>query len=113
MEDQESITNLRPASNVQYVIAVLTMFLLGVIMSITIIALRPTADALVIVGSTFAVMSPTTLGLLSFMKAQETHLSVNSQLQSYINAASGRARAEGVIEGRDTQHSRQIEGEKT
>jgi hypothetical protein len=48
----------------------------------------------------FSVITPTTVALLAFLKAQETHLSVNSRLDAFMANAKLAAHAQGVTEGR-------------
>jgi len=45
------------------------------------------------------------LQALTWLKAQETHLSVNSRLDAFIAAQSAIARAQGVTEGRDDERA--------
>ena len=85
--------------NRKYLIAVVSMFIFGVSGIVLISTLSPKQDLIIVISAVFALLSPTTLSLLSFMKAQETHLSVNSRLDEFIKNADLAARAEGEIEG--------------
>jgi hypothetical protein len=87
-------------TNQPYLIAIVLMILVGIAGVAAIVALRPDADILVVGAMVFGFITPTTLSLLSFMKAQETHLSVNSRLDGFIRNAEAAARGEGREEGR-------------
>lgn len=90
----------RPPNNIPYVIAVVVMMTLGVIGVVAVTFARPTQDNTVLVGLILGFLAPTTLSLLAFMKSQETHLSVNSRLEAFMQAAEEAARAQGVEDGR-------------
>ena len=91
---------LKLASNVPYLVAIVVMFLIGLGTVALISKLRPDVDILLVMGGVSAFIVPTTASLLALMKAQETHLSVNSRLDEFIKNAGLVARAEGVAEGR-------------
>lgn len=76
------------------------MFLIAIVGTVIITLIRPDMDNGVIIAAFFGVLTPTTVSLLALMKAQETHLSVNSRLDQFIKNAGGIARAEGFEEGR-------------
>jgi len=100
MEDKDVKALLPPPSNTPYLIAIVAMLMIAVSAIVAVTLIRPTQDNsslyVLILGS----IAPTTLALLAFMKAQETHLSVNSRLEQFIRNADGRARAEGELVGR-------------
>lgn len=85
--------------NFQYIVAIVVMFLIATVSTVVITLARPDIDNGVVIAALFGVLTPTTVSLLAFMKAQETHLSVNSRLDDFIKNASGIARAEGKEEG--------------
>lgn len=87
-------------NNIPYIVAVLVMMALGVFGVVTIVVLRPMQDNTLIITALLGFLAPTTLSLLAFMKAQETHLSVNSRLDAFMKNASAAAHAEGIAEGR-------------
>jgi len=89
-----------PLRNFQYIVAVVAMGLFGVAGAVLITVLRPGADNSSTIIMIFGFLAPTTLSLLSFMKSQETHLSVNSRLDGFMRNASLAARAQGREEGR-------------
>lgn len=94
------------SSNIPYVMAVITMIVVALILIGVISVARPDQDIIVLITTVFAVLAPTTLSLLTFMKAQETHLSVNSRLDEFMVNAKTASHAEGVIEGRDAANKR-------
>jgi len=96
----ERQTIVPPPNNLPYVIAVVTMMAFGVIGVIAVAVLRPTQDNTLIVTTIIGFIAPTTLSLLAFMKAQETHLSVNSRLDAFMANATLAAHAKGLMEGR-------------
>lgn len=98
MSDDQSI--VPPANNLPYVIAVVVMMALGVIGAVVVTIARPTAENTTLIVTIFGFLTPTTLSLLAFMKAQETHLSVNSRLDAFMASAKSAAHAEGITEGR-------------
>lgn len=100
MTEQTPLRPMRPASNVPYLVAIVVMVLISVTAIVAVTLIRPEQDNsslyVLILGS----IGPTTLALLAFMKAQETHLSVNSRLDQFIKNADRSARAEGELAGR-------------
>jgi hypothetical protein len=86
--------------NTPYIIAVIVMALFGVAGVTVIGALRPEDDIVIIGAMVFGFITPTTLSLLSFMKSQETHLSVNSRLDQFMENARVAAHGVGLEEGR-------------
>ncbi len=99
-EDMPSPTSQRPASNWPYIVAVILMMAFGTIAILVLTALRPNQDNTALITLVIGFLAPTTLSLLAFMKSQETHLMVNSQLAAFIAAAKQVAHHEGVDEGR-------------
>jgi len=89
-------------NNVPYIVAIVLMVALGVAGAIAVTIARPGQDKenLVIIGIVFGFIAPTTLSLLAFMKAQETHLSVNSRLDAFMRNAEMVAHVQGMAEGR-------------
>lgn len=98
-------------NNVPYIIAVVVMMALGVLGVVLIVVLRPEKDNTVVIAAVLGFLAPTTLSLLAFMKAQETHLSVNSRLDAFMANAKTAAYADGMLEGR-TQ-GRQLADDRT
>lgn len=87
------------ANNIPYVVAVSVMVVAGIVGATVIIVLRPNVDNTLIITALFGFLTSSTLSLLSFMKSQETHLSVNSRLDGEIQNAAAAAQAKGVQEG--------------
>lgn len=97
---------IKPINNKPYITAVVSMMLIGVAGTVLISIFRPEQDLIVVITAIFGLLTPTTLSLLSFMKSQETHLSVNSRLDQFIKNADAIARAEGEIKGARTANER-------
>lgn len=96
-------------TNGQYLVAIISMFFFGVVGIVLVSTLRQGQDLPIIITAIFSVLTPTTLSLLSFMKSQETHLSVNSRLDDFIKNVDIAARAEGQIEGARVANKRNDE----
>lgn len=88
-----------PPNNTPYLVAVAFMGLLIVIAILLITFLRPDKDNTGLIATVISALVPTTAAILALMKAQETHLSVNSRLDAFMTTASAAARAEGKAEG--------------
>lgn len=87
-------------NNTPYLVAVCVMLALGIVAVVAVTIIRPTEDNSSLYVLIFSSIGPTTLALLAFMKAQETHLSVNSRLEQFIRNADRAARSEGELAGR-------------
>lgn len=88
-----------PPNNLPYIIAVVTVILLVTAAIVMLTVLLPNRDNLPIISVIVGLAAPTTLSLLAFMKAQETHLSVNSRLDGFMRNAESAALARGQLEG--------------
>jgi hypothetical protein len=82
------------------------MFLIGVVGVVGILKVRPDVDALLVIGAVFAFLVPTTASILAFQKSQETHLSVNSRLDGFIQNAAIASKAQGEAVGRNEANAR-------
>jgi hypothetical protein len=100
IEASKTSSAVPPPNNTQYVYAVLLMAIFGVVAVTAITILRPGQDNTGVISTIVGLLAPTTLSLLAFMKAQETHLSVNSRLDQFIKNAELASRMQGVIDGR-------------
>lgn len=96
-----------PAGNASYIWAVVVIVLAGLAFLLGVMYLRPQTDPLVLIGGILGALAPTTAAVLSFMKAQQTHLSVNGRLDAFITARGRAAHAEGVLEGIAQQTAQQ------
>ena len=90
-----------------YVWAGITVATLGAAFVLLILLLRPNADPLVVIGGVSAPLIPTLAGVFAVMKAQETHLSVNSRLTAFIQATTDAASAKGQLQGAADEQARQ------
>jgi heme/copper-type cytochrome/quinol oxidase subunit 4 len=98
--------SLIPApNNVPYLVAIVVMIAVAILAFAAIAIARPAQDLVVLGGIVFTAIAPTTLALLAFMKAQETHLSVNSRLDAFIQNATLAARVQGLADGRAQGHA--------
>jgi len=74
---------------------------------------RPDKDNSGLIAQVLGYLVPSTMGLLSYLKSQETHLVVNSRMTEAMTTVHEKARAEidkawadGVAEGRRLAESR-------
>jgi hypothetical protein len=89
-----------PPNNVPYIMAVVLMAALGILGVVAVAVARPGQDNTAIFTAIAGFVCPTTLSLLAFMKAQETHLSVNSRLDAFMRNAELAAHIKGIVAGR-------------
>jgi CHASE2 domain-containing sensor protein len=100
MTSAPSVSIVQPPNNTPYIIAVVVMMAIGVLGVVIVTVMRSGQDNALVIGAILGFLGPTTLSLLAFMKAQETHLSVNSRLDAFMQNAILAAHAEGASEGR-------------
>lgn len=100
MEADRRQTIVAAPNNVPYLAVVALMAILAVFFVLGISYLRPTTDNSQLIATILGFVTTTTAAVLAFMKAQETHLSVNSRLDAFMANAKLAARAEGITEGR-------------
>lgn len=86
--------------------AIVAVLLIGVTGVVIISVLRPDLDPLAVSAVIFGFLTPTTLSLMSYLKAQETHLAVNSRLDEFIKNAAAAALAAGQEAGRKESEAR-------
>jgi hypothetical protein len=98
-------------SNMPYVVAVVIMAGLAIVAVAAIAVLRPDKDNSSLFLTIGGFIGPTTFSLLSFLKAQDTHKSVNGRLEEFLAARGVAAHAQGVTEGR--QQGRQAADDRT
>ncbi len=92
----ESSGSMRP-----YIIAITLMTTIGIGAAVLITLIRPNSpDNTGLIVLIFGLLGTSTTGLLSYLKAQETHKAVNSRLDAWIEAATAAAAAEGQRAGR-------------
>ena len=91
---------------VPYVTAVVAMVLIGVTGVVTVQTVRP-GDNTLIITAILGFITTTLMALLAFLKSNETHASVNGQMEEFkaalITAGLLRevaAHAEGVVQGK-------------
>lgn len=88
-----------PPNNVPYLVAVIAMVGIAFVAIVVIMVMLPERDNMPLIGIIMGFLAPTTLSLLAFMKAQETHLSVNSRLDGFMRNAESAALVRGQLEG--------------
>lgn len=100
MDDQSVKNSLPSPNNTPYVIAVVIMSIIAMVCIVAVTLIRPSQDNSVLNVLILGFSTTTTAAILAFMKAQETHLSVNSRLEQFIRNADRAARSEGELVGR-------------
>jgi hypothetical protein len=95
------------SSNAPYVWAVVILTAVAAVLVLVIVWLRPKADALDVVAQVAKGLAPTVAGVMAYLKAQETHLSVNSRLDAFMRENAALARREGQIQGMADEQARQ------
>lgn len=93
-------TIVQPPNNLQYIVAIVTMAFLSTSAVVAVTVFRAGTDNAAIITAIVGLTMPTTLSLLAFMKAQETHLSVNSRLDAFMAQARFASHAQGMMDGR-------------
>jgi hypothetical protein len=83
-----------------YVIAVVLMGAFGVIAVLLLTKLRPVQDNSMLIATVLGFLGTMTGVILTFMKAQDTHDSVNGQLKQFLSTARQVAHFEGQAQGR-------------
>lgn len=99
----------RPSTSIQYIAAGLILFLLAMLFIVAILYLRPALDPLLLITTVVGVFITIFTSVASFLKSQETHLTVNSQLSAWKAESTKTAHAEGYIQGALTEQERRAE----
>lgn len=107
------VNPLQKASNTPYLVAVVVMVLIGVVVVMAIVLFRPAVDNSQLIATVLSIIVPTTAAILSLMKSQETHLTVNSQLAQWKLDFADLKRAEGERLGIAGEQARVAELRKT
>jgi len=82
-----------------YLVAVVSLFIAGLIALVAVVVFRPEQDNAVLIAVIMTGVTTSIASVLALRKSQETHLSVNSRLEQWIQTASGAAHAEGRLAG--------------
>lgn len=93
-------------NSAQYVWAVVIIVMVVFIAAASIIIYRPDADILVVLTVSLGFATAISTSVMSAMKAQETHLLVNSRMEKAITDATMAAFGEGMKQGRETANAR-------
>ena len=91
----------------QYLIATIVVFSVGMLSVVLVTLLRVTEDNGILITAIIGFTGTTLGSVLAFMKSQETHASVNSRMDDFIKkfeassvAKQDLARSEGLAEGK-------------
>jgi hypothetical protein len=96
-----------------YVVAAVVIILSCIVAILVLELLRPEKDNSTLYALIIGFTGPTLASIMAFMKAQETHLSVNSRLDAFIRNAREAAHAEGITEGQGMQMVSRTQGPVT
>lgn len=97
-----------PNNTLPYLVASGLIVLLGCVLVLGIIMLRPTYDPLVVIGAVTGLLAPTLAAIQAYLKSQETHLSVNSRLDAWMKEHGEVKRMEGVAQEQGDERARVI-----
>jgi hypothetical protein len=83
-----------------YVVSAVVVVLISTLAIFGVIVLRPDKDNTGLIAIICGSIAPTSAAILALMKAQDTHLIVNSRFDKVIEATKAIARKEGVDDER-------------
>ncbi len=98
-ESKSDIINPQPNTKA-YIVAVVLIVLIAIASIVSIDIVNPDKDNTLIIAAILGFITPTIASIFSFIKAQETHLMVNSRLSQFMENAEIAATAKGKEEGR-------------
>ena len=104
MADTPAFT--KPESSMPYVWAGLILVLMSGLFILALLLLRPVLDPLVVIATVLGITSTMFSGIAAFLKSQQTHVTVNSQLTAWKAEFFKMAHAEGIIAGVKTEQER-------
>lgn len=96
-------------SNGPYIRVTLMLLFTGILLVTAAMWLRPRTYLPDIIAQVLTGLVPTIAGVLAYMKAQQTHLSVNSRLDAFMKTAAALAKEEGRVEGVASEKLRRAE----
>lgn len=92
-----------------YIWTGLTLFLFAGVFVTTLLYLRPEIDSLLLITTAFGMAGTMFTGIAAYLKSEETHTAVNSQLSAWKQEFFTMAHAEGVIAGAENEQARVAE----
>jgi hypothetical protein len=98
--------NTAQPSTAPYIWAVVILTMIGAVLTMAVLKLRPQYDPLLVIAAITTGLAPTTAAVLALMKSQETHLSVNSRLDVWMREHGQVKLAEGRTLGAAEEHAR-------
>lgn len=108
-QKEDTVQSVRSSNVMPYVMSIVILFLIGVIFIGGVLYLRPTADPLVVITLVFGFLTPTGVSVAAFIKGQENHGLINSQLSAWKKEFFQMAHAEGIIAGTKAEQDRIVE----
>lgn len=111
MSDTPIIGPVKAVNTTGYVImAIVVMSLFGIVGVVLVQIMKPDSDNTTLITMIVGFIASMTTSLLALMKAQETHLSVNSRLDQFMSTAKAASHAEGILEGQGMQMVSRTQG---
>lgn len=101
--DTLAVTITQKPRSYQYLWAIIIMILVGFVVVLSVMVSRQTQDNTWLITLIIGFLTTTTGSVLTYMKAQETHLSVNSRLDAWMKAAKELSREQGFQAGRSPE----------
>ncbi len=95
------------SSRAPYVWAVVILAAIAAVLVVVVLWIRPQADPLDVVSQVAKGLPPTIAGVMAYLKAQETHLSVNSRLDAFMREHAAAAHVKGQLQGVADEQARQ------
>lgn len=96
------------STKLPYVVVIAIMAIVGLLVSLIIVWLRPHEDNTVLITLVVGFVTTTTAGIFVFLKSQETHLMFNSRMSEMMENVKEVARLKGEKTGRDEAESKVI-----
>lgn len=109
----QAISAVKSNSVLPYIVATTILVLIGVILIGVVLYLRPALDPLVVIGLVFTAVTTILTGVAAFIKSQETHASVNSQLTAWKKEYYELAHTKGEKAGTVEEQARVAEQKQT
>jgi uncharacterized membrane protein (DUF485 family) len=109
------LAKTRPVTStkIPYLVATLIAFIIGFIVTIYILEIRPESDFIIVIGIVFGVVTVLATNILTLMRTEEgnkkideTQHTVNSRMSEMIEKVEALAHERGLREGQDKANAR-------
>lgn len=96
--NNNNISRSQKSSILPYIIAIIVMSLIAVVAVLMISMMRPDADNTILIATILGFTATMTTSIMSLLKSQETHVSVNSRMDQWKEDVTTMLRAEGAAD---------------